>query len=870
MADHFLADALASVRRTLALAAEPSDDARLLARFAGDRDEVAFAELVARHGPAVWAACRRGALNAADAEDAFQATFFVLARRAERVRRAASVGGWLFRVAVRLSARTRIRAARPVPDRPVPEPTADPADRAAWRDLVAVLDAEMAGLPDAVRAALVTCYYEGLTQDEAARRLGWKVRTVRARVARGRKLLRSRLARRGIDLGAALAAAAISVDTRASLLQVNLSSTAGAVSPTISDLVGHGLALTGRSATIPLAIAVAVVAAAGVGYVVVKDVGPAVGGDGRSVAAASPSGSPAPAADPRTAVDVVALYNRAVDGCVYIVSESDGVTTEGTGALIDQEQRLVVTTCRVVGDSDVVSVQFPYHNLDETIDTNRKEYALSAAGKLTPMGRVIHRDKARDLALVKLDRLGRHARPLELAEPGAPKTVLHIGSGTGELFSKTVRTVTQENAPTITLSGPTDDSGGPLVDRDGKLVGIVTGAATDSANHKVSLAIGTAEIRAFLAEKDKPIPPPVAPARKEPDPPVITVPKEPDPRTLPMPDDIGPPADPLPLTGEFNASALYVRCVQSTVFIVTPLKGGSAMGSGSLLDAEKRYVLTNYHVVEEVDNVWVQFPVRNKDGSLMTDKKKYIERIPAGAALKGKVLWRDKSRDLAVLQLDKLPPGVKALPLAKKSVATGEPVINIGNPGAVDWTFSTTQGNVRGVGVADMVVGGGEELLRIKARMVTVTNPINPGDSGGPLIDRRGYLVGVTESGRAGAQNVNNCIDVTEVRDFLAEKKVFIKDPTDEKDEVAKPKGGLDSDKPKVGGNPTKEDGTGSPPKDGGSADEKAATKMLQAAKLFKDEDDKEYYKGKLKAIVAKYPETAAGREAKKLLDALK
>jgi S1-C subfamily serine protease len=324
---------------------------------------------------------------------------------------------------------------------------------------------------------------------------------------------------------------------------------------------------------------------------------------------------------------------------------------------------------------------------------------------------------------------------------------------------------------------------------------------------------------------------------------------------------------------DFDGSALYEKCVRSTVFIVTPLKGGSAQGSGSLIDAEKRYVLTNYHVVDDVENVHVQFPVRNKDKSLMTDKKQYIERIPVGQALKGKVLYCDKTRDLALIQLDKLPPDTKALPLAKKSVATGEPVINIGNPGAVDWTFSTTQGNVRGIGVADMVVGrGGGDVLRIKARMVTVTNPINPGDSGGPLIDRRGYLVGVTESGRVGAQNVNNCVDVTEVLAFLNEKKITIKDLTDEKDEGPKPKPkvGPDSIKPKFDAPPKKENGKENPPKEGSSADEKEAASMLQRANVFKDDEDKTYYKDKLKAIVAKYPDTAAGKEAKKLLDAVK
>jgi len=345
---------------------------------------------------------------------------------------------------------------------------------------------------------------------------------------------------------------------------------------------------------------------------------------------------------------------------------------------------------------------------------------------------------------------------------------------------------------------------------------------------------------------------------------------------------------------EFKPSDLYDKCVKSSVFIVTPLKGGVAMGSGSLIDVEKRYVLTNYHVVDDKDMVFVQFPVRNKDGSLMTDKKKYFERIPAGQAIKGKILFVDKTRDLALIQLEKLPPDTPAMPLAKKSIRTGEPVINIGNPGAVDWTFSTTQGTVRGVGVADMVVGGGDEILRIKCRMVTITNPINPGDSGGPLIDRRGYQVGVCESGRSGVQNVNNCVDVTEVRAFLDQKKVTIKELSTEKDEVApKDKFGPHSDRvvPKNGGGTPKKDppgpgnGQSTDPAAGGTppkvdppaaagpsdADEKAAADLLRRAKVFAaDPDSQDEYKAKLKNVTAKYPGTAAAKEAKKILDGLK
>jgi S1-C subfamily serine protease len=251
---------------------------------------------------------------------------------------------------------------------------------------------------------------------------------------------------------------------------------------------------------------------------------------------------------------------------------------------------------------------------------------------------------------------------------------------------------------------------------------------------------------------------------------------------------LGPSASVLPRLAaddKFDATALYDKCVKSAVFIVTPLKAGSAEGSGSLIDVENRYVITNYHVVEDADSVFVQFPIREKDGTVMSDKKKYMERIKAGDALKGKVLHRDKARDLALVQLDKLPADTPALPLAKVSVRAGEQVITIGNPGGVGWTFSTTQGTVRGVGVADIVVGGGDEVLRIKAKMIKLTNPIGPSDSGGPVIDRRGYQVGVWVIAWGGARNVNNAIDVTEVRAFLKDNKVAIKEPADEKADPA-------------------------------------------------------------------------------------
>src|SRR6266542_3744328 len=118
---------------------------------------------------------------------------------------------------------------------------------------------------------------------------------------------------------------------------------------------------------------------------------------------------------------------------------------------------------------------------------------------------------------------------------------------------------------------------------------------------------------------------------------------------------------------EVDAVALYKKVVKSCVFIVTPQKGGYSMGSGSLIDVEKKLVVTNYHVVHDENTVFVQFPIYLKDGSIMAEKDKYIENITLGQSIKGTVLCRDKSRDLALVTLAKVPPGTQAITLSKKS-----------------------------------------------------------------------------------------------------------------------------------------------------------------------------------------------------------
>jgi RNA polymerase sigma factor (sigma-70 family) len=200
---------LAAMLRTML--AEPLSqysDRQLVERFAASGDEIAFGEIVKRHGPMLLGFCRRQVGDAHVAEDVLQATFLVLARKAHVIRKRASLAAWLHGVAVRLSRQARIaEAARTRREDLVARHRSQtvPGD-GAWDDLLRVLDEEMVRLPQRFRAPLLLCFIEGLTQDEAARQLGWALSTLRRRLERGRDLLRNRMTTRGATLGAGLVA----------------------------------------------------------------------------------------------------------------------------------------------------------------------------------------------------------------------------------------------------------------------------------------------------------------------------------------------------------------------------------------------------------------------------------------------------------------------------------------------------------------------------------------------------------------------------------------------------------------------------------------------------------------------------------------
>jgi RNA polymerase sigma factor (sigma-70 family) len=194
-------------------------DRQLLQRFLNLREEDAFEAILRRHGPLVLGVCRRLLGNRQDAEDAFQATFLILAEKAASIHNHQSLSSWLYGVAYRVAvkARSRTAARRRHEQRCDSRVAPDPLAEVTGRELLAVVDEELHRLDDRHRAALVLCYLEGKTRDQAAAQLGWSLTTLQRRLEEGRECLRARLARRGLGLPAALLTAGLAQAAEAAL-----------------------------------------------------------------------------------------------------------------------------------------------------------------------------------------------------------------------------------------------------------------------------------------------------------------------------------------------------------------------------------------------------------------------------------------------------------------------------------------------------------------------------------------------------------------------------------------------------------------------------------------------------------------------------
>lgn len=207
---------LGQIHRTIALReGAKQTDGQLLAAFIERRDEAAFAALVHRHGSMVWGVCRRILSNPHDVDDAFQATFLVLVRKAHSIRPREMVANWLYGVACQTAIRVRANNAKrqrremtmavlPETEALAPEP---------WDDLQPLIDQELSRLPDRYRAPIVLCDLEGKTRKEAAKQLGWPEGSVSSRLARARVMLAKRLTKRGVTLSGGSIAVMLSANS---------------------------------------------------------------------------------------------------------------------------------------------------------------------------------------------------------------------------------------------------------------------------------------------------------------------------------------------------------------------------------------------------------------------------------------------------------------------------------------------------------------------------------------------------------------------------------------------------------------------------------------------------------------------------------
>jgi S1-C subfamily serine protease len=304
-----------------------------------------------------------------------------------------------------------------------------------------------------------------------------------------------------------------------------------------------------------------------------------------------------------------------------------------------------------------------------------------------------------------------------------------------------------------------------------------------------------------------------------------------------------------------NGEKVYDRTLRATVCILTPR---GAMGSGSLIDREERLIISNYHVVGADDDRVVVFFPHFENGKLISERSAYKSFISKGGGIRGKVLYRDDRRDLAVIRLEKtkLPANTAVLRLAPADVRPGQTVHSIGNPGSSGAFWVYTQGSVRAVYNKKWRSMLGRDLHEFEARVVETQSPTNPGDSGGPLVNDKGELIGVTQGFKQDAQLLSLFIDVSEVRSFLKEHNKLPKNSL-----VASAESGSASQDTEKSSDKVK------PLAD--ELERKAARKLKLADQLKRDgklEKAKDWYQ----EIIDEFPKTEAAAKAKTLLDDLK
>lgn len=222
-----------------------------------------------------------------------------------------------------------------------------------------------------------------------------------------------------------------------------------------------------------------------------------------------------------------------------------------------------------------------------------------------------------------------------------------------------------------------------------------------------------------------------------------------------------------------GGAKVYKQAIHSVVWIKSVRGPRSyATGSGSLVDRSAGLILTNYHVVEDNNEATVFFP-EFRDGQPIPERSHYQDQVKR-FGIPGRVIARDKGVDLAVIQIRSrsVPDAAAGIKLATGSLGPGDTVHAIGNAGASGALWGYVRGTVRQVYRKKWQAEVGRRVLTFQAKVIETDSPTNPGDSGGPLLNDAGELLGVTQGGAIKANSVSTFVDVSEVKHVLDSRDV--------------------------------------------------------------------------------------------------
>ncbi len=217
----------------------------------------------------------------------------------------------------------------------------------------------------------------------------------------------------------------------------------------------------------------------------------------------------------------------------------------------------------------------------------------------------------------------------------------------------------------------------------------------------------------------------------------------------------------LPNYASANAD-VYNNVLKSTTWVLAKNSGGTSSGTGVLVDQERKLVVTNAHVVGDARNTVIFFPDMSS-GRPKVSRTHYLENVRK-LGIRGQVIAVDRKRDLALVQLTKLPAGAEAVELAAQSVTPGATVHSVGNPGASGALWVYSDGKVRQVYKKRFRTGAGEHDFQV----VETDSLINSGDSGGPVVNNEGQLVAVAQAIAPKARGISYFVDISEIKVFLS------------------------------------------------------------------------------------------------------